>query len=432
MMATLASDGSAVPEICRFSGVEEVLAHLDPPEAPQTVHLEIETSGEVDIDRLRAATLATLEAIPKASARRRPWRWSDRSYVWEADGELALDPVSAHSFETAAELREAREQAISTAIDLDRSPPLRILSLTSSSESSVLLVAHHAVTDAIGALWLFRTIASAYNGGLPAPEPLVPAGRDDDGRRGDWIGSVTRVLRQATRAPARIAPDNPTSEAGVRIHTSSMPVAPLTLRPGDATVNDVLIAAMHRAIAEWNTEHSARAGRIRLMLPVNLRPVGARDRGVGNLWLAVVISTDPKDRVSPRQTLASVVGQTRAAKQRADAASLYRALGRSTAVPLWAQRAIPAVHPLTRHRLEDTAVLSNLGAVPDFGFGDAGSGAVSFSPPARMPKGLSVGCATHAGTLWLTYRYCPPLFDAGAAERFASILHRSIDAFCAV
>jgi hypothetical protein len=101
-------------------------------------------------------------------------------------------------------------------------------------------------------------------------------------------------------------------------------------------------------------------------------------------------------------------------------------------VPLWAKRAIPWVHPLTGHRLEDTAVLSNLGTVPHLGVENAdGATPLWFSPPARMPKGLSVGCATHGETLWVTYRYCRALFDAAAAERFASALHQSIDALCA-
>jgi NRPS condensation-like uncharacterized protein len=422
------------PDVRPFSAVEELLTALEKPAEPQTVHLEVLVGSGIELERLRAATLATLAAVPKARARRRPWRWSDRRYVWQSDVELDLDPVTAHVCDSAPEMHRLRDRAISTPIELDRSPPLRVASLQSPTECSVLLVAHHAATDAIGALWLLRTLAAAYGGQAPRAEPLVAATAEAGGRgRGGLASaaSLARFLRHATRAPARIAPDHATPTPGFRVHSSSIAAASLRARPSSATLNDVLIAAMHLAIAGWNEEHGNGAGRIRVMLPVNLRPSSDRDRTVGNVWLAVVTATTRRDRSSPASTLAAVVAQSQAAKRRADAASLYRVMGTSSALPLWAKRAIPAVHPLTRHRLEDTAVLSNLGAVPELEFPEAGpTRGLLFSPPARMPKGLSVGAATYGERLWLTYRYRPALFDAAAAERFAAILHRSIEKVC--
>src|SRR5437899_858245 len=66
--------------------------------------------------------------------------------------------------------------------------------------------------------------------------------------------------------------------------------------------------------------------------------------------------------------------------------------------------------------------LSNIGRVPDvFTFGSAAD-QLWASPPAPMPRGLSVGAATYRGRLHLTVRHRHTLLDVSAAEQFATIL----------
>ena len=78
----------------------------------------------------------------------------------------------------------------------------------------------------------------------------------------------------------------------------------------------------------------------------------------------------------------------------------------------------------------DTTCLSNIGRVSDiFAFGSADNGhsgtaadQMWASPPAPMPRGLSVGAATYRGRLHLTVRHRHTLLDGPAAEEFATIL----------
>jgi NRPS condensation-like uncharacterized protein len=109
-------------------------------------------------------------------------------------------------------------------------------------------------------------------------------------------------------------------------------------------------------------------------------------------------------------------------------------LGQTRLLPLWAKRVMVMALPLTGNRLVDTAMLSNLGRVdtpPSFG-GGAGGGEVEelwFSPPARMPLGLTIGAATVAGRLHLVLRYRHRQFDHDAATRFADTYLRKLQAF---
>jgi NRPS condensation-like uncharacterized protein len=73
----------------------------------------------------------------------------------------------------------------------------------------------------------------------------------------------------------------------------------------------------------------------------------------------------------------------------------------------------------------DTAVLSNLGNLPqplDFGAGAGAATELWFSPPATMPTGISVGATTMNGQMFLTLRYCRAQFDAEGAAQFAADL----------
>lgn len=418
----------------RFTAVEEALVHLETTAEPQNVHLELSVDGALDLDRLREAAASALERHAKARARRVPWRWRDAGFAWEVPAKPERDPVSVVDCATEADAAEARHSALSVPIALESSPAMRVVLLRRDGRESVLFSCHHAVTDAIGLLRFARAVAAAY-GDLPDSEdapPDAPSASGDDGSRLRQARSLGRVVRHAATPPARIALDGAIDAPGFRTHAMTLPIADARPRPGSrsagVTVNDVLMSAFQLAIDGWNSEHGRSSGRIGIMLPVNLRPADRRDELVGNLWLAVVVSTTPKERADPASALHAIARQTAQAKQDADAHTLHKLLGSGLPAPLWAKQLLPAVHPLTRDRFVDTAVLSNLGSVPPLAFGDAAVTEVSFSPPARMPKGLSVGCATTGDVLNVTLRYCPAMWDDAAARRFAERFRAAIEA----
>jgi NRPS condensation-like uncharacterized protein len=96
------------------------------------------------------------------------------------------------------------------------------------------------------------------------------------------------------------------------------------------------------------------------------------------------------------------------------------------------KRAMPLVIPVVADRLADSAVLSNLGRIPDPPWFDGSDPAAEpspelwFSPPCSMPIGVGVGVATVGGALHLTVRYGFAQFDRGAANDFAEAFLREL------
>ena len=183
----------------------------------------------------------------------------------------------------------------------------------------------------------------------------------------------------------------------------------------------MLVAALHVAIALWNIEHGLHCGRISVLMPVNLRPPAWREEVVGNFSLLVRVLTTPEQR-SLGHVLAAVAAQTERMERENTLAALIEILGRTASLPIWAKRATPALLAITGNRLVDTAQLAYLGRLdqlPAFGPEAGETVEMWFSPPARMPLGLSVGALVAAGHLHLAFRYRPPLLSEEAAGRFA-------------
>src|SRR5439155_10894718 len=141
---------------------------------------------------------------------------------------------------------------------------------------------NHAASDGLGTLRLLASIVRAY-AGAPDPVPdLDPLAVRDlraplalDGLPGR-IRHAAALLTELQRPKARIAPERAGDGPGygfhlVRLDAEDMPALG-SRRPTGATVTDVLLAALHLPIAEWNAEHGAACERIGVMMRVNLRP----------------------------------------------------------------------------------------------------------------------------------------------------------------
>ncbi len=102
--------------------------------------------------------------------------------------------------------------------------------------------------------------------------------------------------------------------------------------------------------------------------------------------------------------------------------ALLAALDRTGLLPLWAKQSLVVLQPLTRNRLIDTAMLTNLGFLdepPSFG-ADAGvTTDVWCSAPSRSPLSLCIGAVTVSGRLHLVFRYPHRVLGAEAVRRFA-------------
>lgn len=420
----------------RFNVIDEAVHLLDTAAAPWSIQLEVRVAGTLDETRLRAAFAEALNRYPIARARQVPTRPSSNRFEWEITSEVDVDPLRVIECPDDAALEAARADLQSLRVSLDESPPLRGRLARNPGGDVLMLNFNHAATDAPGAVRVLRSISRAYRGRRD-PRPLCDT--LSDGRlplrlaRANSSTRLRRVLALAERLrdlvapPARLTPDQASDEPGygihqVRLETDETRALIAMDHPG--RVNDVLVAALHRAVAAWNTQHGTACRRVSVLVPANLRPPLFRKGMVGNFSLPARISTNRRNRASLAGTLSTVTAQTRRKKRSGMGTALLQFLDHSWLLPLWAKRASVGLLPLTGNRLIDTTLLANLGPLddpPSFGSEAGKTTEMWFSPPAGMPLGLSIGAITVAERLHLAFRYRRGLFGPTAACEFADV-----------
>ncbi|HVL99915.1 MAG TPA: condensation domain-containing protein [Egibacteraceae bacterium] len=411
-----------------FNLVDEVVHLLDTPEEPWSVQLEVRVTGHLDEPRLRKAVDEALRRHPMARAREAASQRAWNRHYWEIPLGVDVDPLQGSQDDDDA--ASARARLHSTPISLATSPPLRVLLLRQREGDILMLTLHHAATDGFGALRLLQSIARAYAGD-PDPLPRVDllAARDlmgghaaaDASMKVHRYLALVERLRELVAPPARLARHQGREIPGYGFHHVGLS-AEETRRLADCkhagTVNDRLVAALHLAVAAWNSRHRRACRRITVLVPSNLRPKDLRNEMVGNFALPARVTTTPRRRTSAAATLAAVTAQTTRKKRSGLGTSLLELLSWSWLMPLRVKQAL--IDRLDQ-RFTDTVVLSNLGRITESpSFGDGGETVECwFSAPARMPAGLSIGAVTLNDRLHLAFRYRHPQFGPDAARCFA-------------
>ena len=440
MTAVRSERGQAERASWRLTPIEELDLYLESAADPSLIQLELPVGRRLDVTALAAALDDVLAADP--AARRHlaaTSRWRRRLH-WETGAPGHHDGVlTVASWRSPGQLAALREWVTVWPIPLcDRT--VRLVLATGPEHDVVILQTHHAAFDGISSLALLTAIGAAYRkraGDLASSGPQAgpalatrPFGTAGPARRrgADWIPrALTRIAARLPGAATRIAshsarPDRP----GYGCVQRSLPV-PRPAREGTGpfpTVNDLLVAALIRTVDRWNTAHGWRSGRIRISVPVSDR--GHQDRWTdpGNQTRLIRVTARSRERADLGRLLAHVVAQTRAAKERPtaglDAASRLLATG-------WAPAAIKCHAVRLARRVAaplctDTALLSNLGAIPcPPCFSGSGTEPLWFSGPARMPRGLGVGALTIAGQLHLCVHHQHALMDRSAAADFTAL-----------
>ena len=425
-----------------FSAVDEAVYLLDNEVEPWSVQLEIRVEGRLDEARLRAAVAGALARHPMARARMATARRRQRRFQWEITHVPDLDPFSVVDCPDDEALADARADLQSIFVPLAESPPLRVRLARHPGGDLVMLNVKHAAIDGYGALRILRSVARAFCG-HPDPQPDLELedardlGRnlaaEDSCERRRRLGALLDKARDVVQPTAELAVDGGTEKPGYAFHHVSLSPETTTAL-GDvegATVNDVLLAALHLAAAGWNDDHAEPSRRIGVMMPVNLRPKDWWEEMAGNFSLNVRTATTAAQRESPAATLRAIVEQSERVKAGAGAA-LIEVVGALPAVPVWAKQSLAPRLWFSGDRLVDTVLLSNLGKVdepPSFAPDAGATTEMWFSAPCRMPLGLSVGAVTTGGRLHIAYRYRHPQFDADAVARFAKRYEDALDAF---
>lgn len=415
----------------RFSAVDEAAYLLDSVCEPWGVHVEARVQGALDESRLRAAVTAALAR--HALARARKAVSGVRGILeWEIVPEVAMDALQVVEAPSDIALAVGSDLQ-SLPVPLAAAPPLRVWLVRHPGGDVVMLNVSHAAADGIGSLRILRSIARAYAGQTdPVPDVDPLSMRDPTAflSRVDAKGPVRRgltllrELRETVGTWTRVAPEGGKYRPGYGLHrvalTAEQTAAVAGGHRAGVTVNDLLIAALHLTVDGWNAQHGVSAGRIGVVMPVNLRPRAWWHEVVGNFSFMVPVASSPSDRDNPAAILAAVSRRTRLVKEGRRAALLVTCLARLQRLPLRSRRALASL--LSRDPFAPTAMLSNLGRIDEpLSFGpEVGKVAeVWFSLPAKMPSGLAVGAVTAGGRLRLVFRYRHPLFGEEAATRFA-------------
>jgi NRPS condensation-like uncharacterized protein len=384
-----------------------------------TLRLEAQVEGPLDERRLRQAVAAVLGPLP-----------------------TAVDPVECVDCGDDDALDRARSDPRRPPVPVQDWPPLRVCLAHHPAGDVVMLDVNHAAADGPAALRLLRSIANAYTGGDTGPVhpldvaaatdlPVRPASAPVSAWGARYRKAVER-LRDVLANPARLAADGAVDENGYGMHLVRLSTddTRLVVDPHRRrTSRDVMVAALHLAIGDWNLRHGTPGRRVGVLVPVDLRPPRWPDDRIGNFSVTARVSTSRRHRSGPEAALRAIVAQSDRNRRTRTGTALLAALDRARLVPLWTKQSLVVIQPLTRNRLVDTAMVANLGRQeepPSFG---AEAGAVVrmwYSVPARTPVCLTVGAVTLAGRLHLSLRYPYRLFDAEAAGRFADCYLRHL------
>ncbi|MDQ4092328.1 MAG: condensation domain-containing protein [Actinomycetota bacterium] len=309
-----------------------------------------------------------------------------------------------------------------------------------AQRGSLLLSASHIVADGIGALRLMQSITRTYRGEPDPPDPLPLDKARDLGsflapktRSEKWTRQLEglRRLREALDPPSRIAVAGGTDHDGFGFVFRTLEIGQTTTpglmqRAEGTTINDVLLAALHLTVQSWNTKHQTPTDRIGVQMPINVRPADRLWDVVSNLTSMVSVSTVPDDRVDLATATAAVAEQTSQMRRNNRAYGLHDLLDVTKKAPLGVKRAVPRLLDLTDDRLVDTAMLSNLGRIPEpptlATSPESGAAELWFSPPCDLTCTVAIGVATSGQRLSLVTRYRYEQFDADAAEEFTDLL----------
>lgn len=426
------------PRRMPFNLIDEAVDLLDTRSAPWSVQLEARVTGQFDERRLTVALREALRRHPRARARKSALPSAHGYDEWEITPAPDVDPFEVVDCPDDAALNAARARLQSMRVPLETSPPLRAWLARNPGGDVLMLNFNHAATDGFGGLRLLYSIARAYSGAPdPVPDDAPAADRTLPVRLGE-AGTSTRLrrylalaerLRDFATPPARMAPavgDSSPAEDGYGFHHVALgadQTRHVTERDRPGSVNDVLLAALHLTVADWNARQQAPCHRITVLAPSNLRPPRWRDEVMGNFSAPARITTTRRHRASPEMTLRAVIAQTSRKKRSGMGTALLELLAQSQRVPPTAKLTAMRVFDRLGDPLMDTVILSNLGRVdepPSFGEDTGETSQLWFSAPSRLPLGLSVGALTVSDRLHLVFRYDRQLFDDAAIRQLAA------------
>lgn len=438
---------STLPEQFPLSLTDQLFLQLEEPSSPFTLQMEARLNQRLDEEQLKQAILRACDHHPMTRVALAPWQANDREYLWHLAEHIDSVPLRIMDCPDDASLDDARSQLHSQPVPLDNPPPLRCTLARCPDNDLLMISMSHAASDGMGLYRFLTSVLRAYIGVAdPQPELDFLAARDlrrlvgskNLAERLKRISRLLKILGHAVKPPARIATEGGRDDDGLSflpLRFSAERTRRLQgLRRHGATINDVLICALHLAIDRWNHQHETHSGRISMIMPLNTRPAERRFELASNLSIWVNVISRSSDRRDFATLLERITEQTARLKDTGTAGLLIDLLQEVRDLPAWAKEALPTLLPITGNRLVDTTVLNNLGQVPR-PLPESSPLQVTelwFSSPCRAPMGMTLGAVSLAEHLYLSFRYRHSQFSRdsawGFAETFLEVIedaHRS-------
>ncbi|MFH1434123.1 MAG: hypothetical protein ABIJ56_00265 [Pseudomonadota bacterium] len=426
-----------------FNVGDEAIFHLETADEPWGIHFEMRFDGRLDWQRLYAGLLRAIELHPMLRARQAAFQPSDHTYYWKIQESPGVAALLVADCADDADLAALRNNLLDTIIPTTRPPLLKAALARCPDGDRLLFIFSHVAGDGIGSLRVLRSVAAAYAGRQDPVPRLDLAGVRDlpkqlaAGTAGELIPRICELLAYGANAlsspAARVAEDGAREKPGYGcclLRLDAEETASLKPRRyGPSTVNDLLLAALHKTIGTWNGRHDTPCERIGVMMPLNMRPPGRLYEGFGNMSLFISVSTNERDREDDGRLMVRIREQTERFKQGGGTAFI-EVMAKSSLLPVGIKQTMPMLLPLTRDRFVETSNLSNLGRLKEtLSFGpDAGGEPRSlwFSPPCKMPIGISFGIVTLQGCMHVAMRHRHAVFGAAAAARFMDLYRESL------
>ena len=445
--------------------LEQLLLRDSRPGYPMCFFLACDVVGPLDTGRLKAALGGAAGRHPLLCSRVHDTWWRPAWRLPDTLPELQAFPLG-------SPIPAGGEAGFPwRPIDLRRTSGVRMVALERARGMwEVVLMIQHAACDGLAGLEFFGDVWSRYHGSEPAPfrtPSRVITRRSDGGKTtpespsdvapplpveapsaGDLGGETARFAgflpARIARGPAALPPSRP--EGAGRAPLAAGPPLPYhtcgftaeetaTIKQraaaAGASLNDVAIAAVMRAVAAWNDDAGHPARQIRITMPVSLKAAGTRapacnDMGYAFLDRTVEPGQDPADLIRSLATASRWIQEHRAAAVFLETLALI-------------DRCPPLLWLLTRLPLPlSTGVVSFVGNVgprmranvPRDGGCDLPGGlrirAVRGVPPIRPGTRLGVGLVIYDGRLQVTTITDSPALGPAAAARLAGAIHAGI------
>ena len=394
----------------------DVLMLLDErPGYPMCFFVETHLSGDLSLQRLRTAIEDAAQRHPRlrscAQYSTHGWQWS-----------LSNQPPQIVQLERTPN-KEAEAIAFRP-FNIRQEPGIRFVVIPESEQqSSIILQVHHSVCDGLGALDFLGDIWSLYHGSQPSDFQThsrtnnIQTHSENDGNQnitGDHQ-HTRETIAFATFRPSRITSSN----SAKNIPHGRKPFQSFTLpattvkslrkraSQSGATTNDIIVAASFLAIHKWNSRQGKAGKRIRITMPVNLRPPRERQPASNQIGYAF-LDRRPGQLRDPPEVIKSIAEASRWI-QHSGAAEMFLVVLGAFLKCTWLLRLITHIPTCF-----STAVVSNLGniqsrmraKVPKVDGCDQPGGLsitnVSAVPPVRPGTALSMCITAYGGQLTVT------------------------------